>query len=102
MALGLDLRVGLVLGAERVPKKDRLLRLEVDLGEAAPRQIVAGIAEHFSPEDMVGRRVVVVANLAPRKLAGLESQGMILATDTDSGLRLLGAADDVAPGTRAK
>jgi methionyl-tRNA synthetase len=97
-----DLRVGLVLSAEKVPKKDRLLRLEVDLGEGTPRQIVAGIAEHFSPEQMLGKRVVVVANLAPRKLAGLMSQGMILATDVEGGLRLLGASDDVAPGTRAK
>jgi methionyl-tRNA synthetase len=97
-----DLRVGLVLSAEKVPKKDRLLRLEVDLGEETPRQIVAGIAEHFSPEQMLGKRVVVVANLAPRKLAGLMSQGMILATDVEGGLRLLGASDDVAPGTRAK
>lgn len=97
-----DLRVGLVLSAEKVPKKDRLLRLEVDLGEGTPRQIVAGIAEHFAPEQMLGKRVVVVANLAPRKLAGLVSQGMILATDVEGGLRLLGASDDVAPGTRAK
>ncbi|MEZ4325456.1 MAG: methionine--tRNA ligase [Polyangiales bacterium] len=97
-----DLRVGLVLSAEKVPKKDRLLRLEVDLGEPAPRQIVAGIAEHFTPEQMTGRRVVVVANLAPRKLAGLVSQGMVLATDTHDGLRLLAAADDVPPGTPAK
>jgi methionyl-tRNA synthetase len=97
-----DLRVGLVLSAEKVPKKDRLLRLEVDLGEETPRQIVAGIAEHFSPEQMLGKRVVVVANLAPRKLAGLMSQGMILATDVEGGLRLLSASDDVAPGTRAK
>ncbi|MCB9630446.1 MAG: methionine--tRNA ligase [Sandaracinaceae bacterium] len=97
-----DLRVGLVLTAEKVPKKDRLLRLEVDLGEPAPRQIVAGIAEHFTPEQMVGRRVVVVANLAPRKLAGLVSQGMVLATNTPTGLQLLAASDDVPPGTPAK
>ena len=69
---------------------------------SSPRQIVAGIAEHFTPEQMTGRRVVVVANLAPRKLAGLVSQGMVLATDTHDGLRLLAAADDVPPGTPAK
>ena len=96
-------KIGLVKLAEKVPKKDRLLRLEVDLGEEAPRQIVAGIAEHFASEALVGRRVVVVANLAPRKLAGLESQGMVLAANTpDGGLDLITVGDAVAPGTAAK
>jgi methionyl-tRNA synthetase len=74
-----ELRVGEVLTAERVPKSDKLLRFTVDLGEASPRQILAGIAEHYEPEKMIGRKVIVVANLKPRKLRGYESQGMILA-----------------------
>jgi methionyl-tRNA synthetase len=73
------LRVGLVLSAEKHPKADRLLVLQVDLGEETPRQIVAGIADKFAPEALVGRKVVVVANLAPVKLRGIESRGMLLA-----------------------
>jgi methionyl-tRNA synthetase len=73
------LRVGLVLSAEKHPKADRLLVLQVDLGEETPRQIVAGIADKFAPEALVGRKVVVVANLAPVKLRGVESRGMLLA-----------------------
>ncbi|HWS53096.1 MAG TPA: methionine--tRNA ligase, partial [Pyrinomonadaceae bacterium] len=74
-----EMRVGEVLTAERVPKSDKLLRFTVDLGEAAPRQILAGIAEHYEPEKLVGRKVAVVSNLKPRKLRGFESQGMVLA-----------------------
>ncbi|MGI9176027.1 MAG: methionine--tRNA ligase, partial [Rhodothermales bacterium] len=73
----LDLRLGVVKVAEKVPKADKLLRLEVDLGYEE-RQILAGVAEQMTPEDLVGRKVVVVANLKPRKLRGLESQGMVL------------------------
>jgi methionyl-tRNA synthetase len=75
----IDLRVGEVLAAERVPKSDKLLRFTIDLGEESPRQVLAGIAEYYEPETMVGRKLVVVANLKPRKLRGFESQGMILA-----------------------
>src|SRR5262249_28020847 len=63
-----DLRVATVLEAERVPKADKLLRLQVDLGEARPRQILAGIAAHYAPEQLIGKKIIVVANLAPRKL----------------------------------
>lgn len=85
----LDLRVGTVLEAERVPKADRLLRLVVDLG-LERRQVIAGIAEQYDPEALIGRKVIVVANLAPRKLRGLESQGMILvAENADGRLELL-------------
>ena len=97
----MDIRTGKILTAEKMEKSKKLLKLSVDLGFET-RTILSGIAEHFSPEQMLGKRVVVVANLAPRKLAGLMSQGMILATDVEGGLRLLGASDDVAPGTRAK
>ena len=74
----LDLRVGTVVEAEQHPNADKLLRIIVDLGEDKPRQIVSGIAAYFKPEDLVGKQVTVVANLPPRKLRGLESQGMIL------------------------
>ncbi len=82
----LDLRMGTVKVAERLPKSKKLLRLEVDLGFET-RQILAGAAAHFAPEDLIGRKVVVVANLAPRKMMGLESQGMLLmAEDRDGNL----------------
>src|SRR5262249_39710233 len=74
----LALKVGKVLTAERVPKADKLLQLSVELGEGAPRTIVAGIAEAYAPEAVVGRNVVVVANLKPRVLRGITSQGMLL------------------------
>jgi methionyl-tRNA synthetase len=74
-----DLRVGQVLSAERIPKADKLLLLKVDVGEEQPRTILAGIAQYYEPEKLVGRKVVIVANLKPRKLRGYESQGMVVA-----------------------
>ena len=99
-----DLRVATVLEAERVPKADKLLRLVVDLGEPQPRQILAGIAQHYSPETMVGRKIIVVANLAPRKLRGLESNGMLLAASVgEEGKPVLATfAEDVPNGARLK
>ncbi len=73
-----ELRVAQILVAERVPKADKLLRLEVDLGYEK-RQILAGIAQYYEPEKLIGRKIVIVANLAPRKMRGLESNGMLLA-----------------------
>ena len=73
-----DLRVAQIVVAERIPKADKLLRLEVDLGYEK-RQILSGIAEWYTPEELIGRRIVVIANLAPRKMRGLESHGMLLA-----------------------
>lgn len=75
----IDLRVGQVLSAERVPKADKLLLLKIDAGEEQPRQILAGIAQYYEPEQLVGRKLVIVANLKPRKLRGFESQGMVVA-----------------------
>ncbi len=95
-----DLRLGLVLSAEPLPKSDRLLKLSIDLGEDAPRQVLAGIREHYTPEALVGKRVVVVANLAPRKIMGTLSQGMVLAVSDDSGLSVLGVDAEIAPGSR--
>ncbi len=85
--------------AERVPKSDKLLRLEVDLGEPEPRQILAGIGKHYAPEALVGSRIVVVANLAPRKMMGLESQGMVLRASDADGLSVLCTDRDVVPGS---
>jgi methionyl-tRNA synthetase len=80
-----DMRVGTILKAEPVPKADRLLRLEVGLGEATPRQLVAGIAPYYTLEELIGRRIIVVANLQPRTLRGLESRGMLLAASAEGG-----------------
>jgi len=99
-----ELRAGTVLEAEKVPKADKLLRLIVDVGEAAPRQILAGIAEYYSPEQIVGRKIVVVVNLAPRKLRGLESNGMLLAASIgEEGRPVIATfAEDVPNGARLK
>jgi methionyl-tRNA synthetase len=76
----IDLRVAQIVVAERIPKADKLLRLEVDLGPSYPRrQILSGIAEFYTPEELIGRRIAIIANLAPRKMRGLESHGMLLA-----------------------
>ena len=98
-----DLRVGQVKVAEKVKGADKLLRLEVDLGTEV-RQIVAGIAKAYDPEKLIGRKVVIVANLAPRKLRGLESQGMIVAASLgDEGAPVLaGFLEDVPNGARLK
>jgi len=100
-----DLRVAQIVVAERIPKADKLLRLEVDLGPNFPRrQILAGIAEHYSPESLIGRKVVIVANLAPRKMRGLESQGMVVAASIGpAGAPVLaGFLEDVELGARLK
>ena len=98
-----DLRVGLVLSAEPVKGADKLLHLKIDIGEPEPRTIVAGIAEAYRPEQMVGRKVVIVANLAPRKLRGITSQGMIVAASIDGGKPVLaGFLEDVPVGARLK
>jgi len=97
-----DLRVGQVKVAEKVKGADKLLRLEVDIGSEV-RQLVAGIAEAYAPETLIGRKVVIVANLAPRKLRGLESNGMIVAASAEGGKPVLcGFLEDVPVGTRLK
>lgn len=98
----LELRVGKVVTAQAVPKKDKLLHLTVDLGEARPRTILAGIAEVYKPEALVGTSVIVVANLAPRKMAGLMSEGMILAAGDEAILGLSALDRDVPAGTRVR
>jgi len=78
-----DLRVAKIMTCERVPKSRKLLRMDVDMGGGETRQILAGLSQFYLPEEMVGRRVIVVANLQPAKLMGLESQGMILAASPE-------------------
>jgi methionyl-tRNA synthetase len=97
-----ELRVAEVLQAERVPKSDKLLKLSVNAGDPEPRQILAGIGQHYAPEQLVGKRVVIVANLKPRKLMGLESQGMVLAASDDTGLFVTSVAGDVKAGSTVK
>ncbi|MEW6076229.1 MAG: methionine--tRNA ligase [Thermodesulfobacteriota bacterium] len=95
-----DLRVGTVLTAEKIPKSKKLLRLTVDIGET--RTIVAGIAERYAPEALVGKQVVIAANLKPVKLMGVESHGMVLAAVTDQQTSVVTVDREVAPGTRLR
>src|SRR6266852_5388972 len=99
-----ELRVGEVLTAERIPKADKLLLITVDIGEEKPRQILAGIAQYYEPEQLIGRKIVVVANLKPRKLRGYESQGMLLAASVgEEGKPVIATfAEDVPNGARLK
>ena len=100
----IDLRVAEVKTAERIPKADKLLLLSVDVGEEQPRTILAGIAEYYEPESLVGRKIVIVANLKPRKLRGYESQGMLLAASVgDEGKPVIATFnEDVPNGARLK
>jgi methionyl-tRNA synthetase len=99
-----ELRVGEVLTAERIPKADKLLLLSVDIGEVKPRQILAGIAMHYEPDKLVGRKIAVVSNLKPRKMRGYESQGMLLAASVgEEGKPVLATfTEEVPNGARLK
>ena len=94
--------VGIIREAERVPKSKKLVKVMVDLGEPELRQLVAGIAEQYEPDALVGRRIVVVANLKPAKLMGVESRGMLLAASVDGKPFLLSVDDEVPPGTEVR
>ncbi|MDO8677504.1 MAG: methionine--tRNA ligase [Acidobacteriota bacterium] len=96
------LKVAKVLAAEKVPKSQKLLKLKVDAGEAEPRTILAGIAESYEPEALIGKSVVIVANLAPRKMMGQESNGMVLAASPDGGAAIVLNAEPATPGTRVR
>ena len=99
----IDLRVGQILRAERIPNADKLLRLEVDLAEAEPRQLLAGIAEWYAPESLIGHKILVVSNLQPRRMRGLESRGMLLAASADDGRPLLASVPPETPnGSRLR
>ena len=106
-----DLRVGKVLAAERVEGSEKLLKLQIDLGEihigepndgaVAPRQILSGIGKAYIPEDLIGKSVVIIANLDPRMMMGFESQGMLLAASGSDGKPvILAPTGEVAPGTQ--
>ncbi len=97
-----QLKVARILEASNVPKSKKLVQLKVDVGEAEPRTILAGIAESYQPEQLVGRTIVVVANLKPAKLMGIESNGMVLAASPDGGGALLLNAEPAVPGTRVR
>jgi methionyl-tRNA synthetase len=98
-----DMRVGQVLSAEPVKGADKLLHMQIDIGEGQPRSIVAGIAEAYQPEQLTGRKVVIVANLQPRKLRGIQSDGMIVAASLEGGKPVLaGFLEDVPVGARLK
>jgi methionyl-tRNA synthetase len=96
----LDLRSGTVLKAERIPSSKNLLKVILDIGEE--RTVVAGLVGHYTEENLVGKQVVVVANLEPAKLMGVESQGMVLAAEDESGVHLLSFDVPVKPGSRIR
>ena len=97
-----ELRVACVVEAARIEGTDRLLQLKLDVGELGPRQIVAGIAEAYEPEQLVGKKIVIVANLKPARIRGVESQGMLLAADLDGRPIVATFGEDVAAGTRVR
>lgn len=97
-----ELRVARVVEASRIEGTDRLLQLKLDVGELGPRQIVAGIAETYEPEQLVGKKIVIVANLKPARIRGVESQGMLLAADSDGRPIVATFGEDVAAGTRVR
>jgi methionyl-tRNA synthetase len=92
-----DLRVGKIISAEQVEGSEKLLKLQVDVGEATPRQILSGIAKSYASENMVGKQVVLVANLEPRTLMGMESQGMLLAAHGEGGVPIILTIDGTVP-----
>jgi methionyl-tRNA synthetase len=97
----IQLKTAKVLTAERVPRSEKLIKLQVDLG-AEQRQVVAGVGKKYEPEQLVGRTIVIVANLKPAKLMGIESQGMVLAAGDAEVKGLIGIVEDVDPGTKVK
>ena len=94
----LHIKIGKILSAEKVPKADKLIKMEVDLGDQK-RQIVAGIAEFYKPEDLVGKQVPILANLEPRTIRGVESQGMILIADAGEKLVLMNPECEIPSGS---
>lgn len=94
----LDIRIGTVTAADKVPGADKLIRLELDMG-GETRQVVAGMAPAYAPEEFIGKQVPILVNLEPRKLRGIESQGMILAADVDGKPVMLIPDKEVPPGS---
>lgn len=97
-------RTATILSVELVPKSKKLYQLQVDVGELGKRQIVSGIAQHYTPEELVGKQIVIIANLKPAKLMGVESQGMLLAASTegDGSLALLTPDKPITSGARVR
>src|ERR1700722_7217289 len=98
----LDIRVGTVIAAEMVPDADKLIKCTIDFGELGERTIVSGIAQWKKPEELVGKQLPYIVNLAPRVLRGVESQGMLLAASDDSGVALLHPEREVPHGSKLK
>lgn len=98
----IELKIGRVLAANRVEGSEKLLQLKVDLGEESQRQIIAGIGKVYEPDELVGKNIVVVANLEPRSLMGLESRGMLLAADDENDPILLMPDKEAKPGSKIK
>ena len=98
------LRTATIEAVESVPKSKKLYRIQLDVGELGKRQIVSGIAQHYTPEQLIGRQIVIVSNLKPAKLMGVESQGMLLAasTDGDGALALLTPDKPIPSGARVR
>lgn len=97
-----ELKVGKVLSAEPVEGSEKLIKLMVDIGEENPRQIFAGIVKFYTPEELIGKNIIVVANLEPRKMMGSESQGMLLAADTPDKPVILSTTEPVEPGAKIR
>ena len=102
--LKLDIRVGLVKSCEKVPKSNNLYKLMVDCGGKALKQIITGIAHYYTPEELINTKIIVLANLKPRKIMGIESQGMLLAADLNNEPFLLKIDErkPIPPGTKIK
>jgi methionine--tRNA ligase beta chain len=98
----IELKIAKILEAERVEGSEKLIKLKVDAGDPEIRQIVAGIGKAYEPESLVGKQITIVANLEPRLLMGLESQGMLLAAASDNGPVLLVPDKEVFPGSKIK
>lgn len=97
-----ELKVGTVLSAEEVEGSEKLIKCQIDLGEENPRQILAGMKQWYKPKDLIGKQVIVVANLEPKKMMGLESQGMVLAADAVGGPVLLIPQKEVPSGAKVR
>ena len=98
----LDLRTAKILSAERVEGSEKLIKLQLDVGELGERQIIAGIGNIYTPELLVDKQIIIIANLEPRKLMGHESNGMLLAANDEHGPVILIPESEVLPGTKIK
>lgn len=98
----LDLKVGTVLEAEEVEGSDKLIKMKIDVGEELPRQVLSGVRQWYSPADFTGTQVVVITNLEPKIMMGVESQGMLLAVDSEDGPVFLSVPKKVASGAKVR